>query len=67
MTFELVKLIDDRILVLNDYDTVDKNTSKYEDQTDAFKPSSARFVVAILIFLTSALNGFIQCSFVTIW
>mmetsp|Transcript_3084 Transcript_3084/g.3230 ORF Transcript_3084/g.3230 Transcript_3084/m.3230 type:complete len:224 (-) Transcript_3084:908-1579(-) len=65
MTVELVKLIDDRIQ--NNYDTVEKNTSKCDEKIDAFSPSSARFVIAILIFLTSALNGFIQCSFVTIW
>lgn len=65
MTAELVKLTDERNLIRNNYDSVDKNVC--EHQNDALAPSSARFIVAILIFLTSALNGFIQCSFVTIW
>jgi hypothetical protein len=65
MTAELVKLTDARILIRNNYDSVDKNAC--EHQSDTLAPSSARFIVAILIFLTSALNGFIQCSFVTIW
>ena len=34
---------------------------------DEFQPSSSRFIVAALIVLSSALNCFIQYSFVTIW
>ena len=38
-----------------------------EKDLNDFEPSPKRFVVAILICLSSALNCFIQYSFVSIW
>lgn len=72
MIYEYIDLVDDKSLIHNDYDAVVKNTSQSEDEVEGgdekfLAPSSARFIVAILIFMTSFLNGFIQCSFVTIW
>lgn len=36
-------------------------------KADDFKPSSRRFVVAFLICLSSALNCFIQYTFISLW
>lgn len=38
-----------------------------ESERNEFNPSSSRFVVAFLICLSSALNCFIQYTFVSIW
>ena len=48
----------------SDTDGVD---DEIESESNEFSPSSSRFVVAFLICLSSALNCFIQYTFVSIW
>ena len=45
----------------------DDRENASEKRLNQFEPSPCRFVVAILICLSSALNCFIQYSFVSIW
>ena len=45
----------------------DEEMDKSDLIDDEFQPSASRFIVALLIVLSSALNCFIQYTFVTIW
>ena len=44
-----------------------QNLDEDDLDEDEFQPSSSRFIIAALIVVSSALNCFIQYSFVTIW
>lgn len=67
---ETVKNSYDRI-ISDAFTDVDIHSFETEAQTchspDDFKPSSRRFVVAFLICLSSALNCFIQYTFISLW
>ena len=65
--------------VKNSYDRISSNAFSDIDihsfehnapkshRVEDFKPSSRRFVVALLICLSSALNCFIQYTFISLW